>query len=282
MAHPTVYEIITSKIIEKLEAGTVPWHKPWSGGSGLAARNFTSKHVYRGMNTILTNMQGYSSEYWGTIKQISKAGGKVNKGEKATQIIFWKFLDGLDANGEAKQIPMLRYYNVFNLEQTTGVDYERPIIEEQKEFRIIESCEKILDNLPIGKPRLVHQQQRACYFPLEDKINMPKKETFEKNTEYYSVLFHELGHATGHENRLKRAGIMDRHAFGSCDYSKEELVAEITASFMNGAAGILHETVDNSTAYIQSWLRKFKDDPKMIVQAAGKAQKAADYLLNVK
>ncbi len=275
-----VYEIITDKIVKELEKGQIPWQKPWSGGSGKPAINIVSKKRYNGINTILTNMQGYNSNEWGTFKQISSKGGKVTKGEKSTQIIFWKFLDKENkSTGKMDSIPMLRYYNIFNVEQT-DIKWEKPSTENKPEFKVIESCESIIKNLPLGMPKVVHQQQRACYYPEQDYINMPKKDTFTNASSYYSTLFHEYSHSTGHANRLKRSGIMDRHHFGSCDYSKEELIAEISASFLNAETGILHHQIKNSTAYLQSWLNALKNDVKLIITASGKAQKATDYILN--
>ncbi len=275
-----VYEIITNKIITELEKGSIPWQKPWSGGSGLAAVNLVSNKKYNGINTVLTNMQGYDCNLWGTFKQISSKGGKVNKGEKSTQIVFWKFLDTTDkTTGDAKQVPMLRYYNIFNIEQT-DIEWQKPKAKKKTNFEVVATCENILSKMPLGMPKVVHQQQRACYYPEADYINMPKKETFVNSPSYYSTLFHEYSHSTGHSKRLKRSGIMERHHFGSCDYSKEELIAEISASFLNAEACILHHQIDNSVAYVKSWLNALRNDPKLIVTASGKAQKATDYILN--
>ena len=144
----------------------------------------------------------------------------------------------------------------------------------------IDACDQVVNDMP-GKPPVEHVGHQACYIPSSDKVNMPDKNSFVGDEEYYSTLFHELGHSTGHDCRLGRHKKEKcSHFFGSADYSKEELVAEMTAGFLCGHTGIENKTIGNSIAYIQSWVRKFKDKPKMVVQAAAAAQKAADFILN--
>ena len=130
-------------------------------------------------------------------------------------------------------------------------------------------------------PKIGHNEPRACYRPSTDEVNMPKKELFEGEAEYYSTMFHELGHSTGHSSRLNRAEVGLSSFFGNHSYSKEELTAEMTAVFLCNGIG-LNATWDNSVAYLQNWLKSLQNDPKMLLQAAGRAQKAADYILNVK
>lgn len=276
----SVYELITNRIIEELEKGVIPWQKPWSGGTGNA-KNLISKKPYQGINQIMTSLQAFESEYWLTFNQCKKLGGSVKKGSKSTMVIFWKFLekDNL-ATGKKDKIPMLRYYRVFNATQTEGIDY--PVQDtEPKQNNPIESCQKIINEMPLGMPKVLHEEQRAFYRPSSDHINLPRMETFTGSNEYYSTYFHELVHSTGHEKRLKRDGVIGSINFGSNCYSKEELVAEIGASFLNGEAGILNHVIDNSTAYINSWLNKLRNDKKLIITASGQAQKAVNYLLNV-
>lgn len=276
----SVYELITNRIIEELEKGVIPWQKPWSGGTGNA-KNLISKKPYQGINQIMTSLQAFESEYWLTFNQCKKLGGSVKKGSKSTMVIFWKFLekDNL-ATGKKDKIPMLRYYRVFNATQTEGIDY--PVQDlEPKQNNPIESCQKIINEMPLGMPKVLHEEQRAFYRPSSDHINLPRIETFTGSNEYYSTYFHELVHSTGHTKRLNREGVTGSINFGSNCYSKEELVAEIGASFLNGEAGILNHVIDNSTAYINSWLNKLRNDKKLIITASGQAQKAVNYLLNV-
>jgi antirestriction protein ArdC len=280
-----VYEIITSKIIEKLEAGVVPWHKPW--GTAGEPKNLVSKKEYRGINTFLLGCAGYSSAYWATFNQIKEKGGKLKKGAKSEMIVFWKpseqkagQKDGAEITeeGVSKRF-ILRYYRVFNLSDVEGIETDEDKEENKIEFVPLEKAEEITEGYKT-KPPVKHEMQRACYFPSKDFINMPKKESFEAVEEYYSTLFHELAHSTGHKSRLNREGIEEQAAaFGSKTYSKEELIAEITAAFLCAEAKI-DGVFDNSAAYIAGWVKKFKDQPKMIVLAAAAAQRAADYMLN--
>lgn len=279
-----VYEIITNTVIEKLEQGNIPWHKPWSGGA--FPKNLISKKEYRGINVFLLAAQGYASPYWLSFKQVKQVGGKVRKGEKSTIVVFWKPVEVTETDKETgekkkKTIPFLRYYRVFNTEQCEGIDPKKvPTIEVNSDFQPIEACEKTVAEMQ-DKPNIRHEENRAYYSPLQDFVNMPKKEYFKKEEFYYSVLFHELGHSTGHESRLARKANDGWGFFGSESYSKEELVAEMTAAFLCGIHQIEMETIDNSAAYIKSWLSKLQDDPKMVVLAAAQAQKASDYILNI-
>lgn len=276
-----VYEIVTKTMIEKLEAGTVPWKKPWQAG-GLQ-KNLITKKPYRGINQFLLDLQGYDTPYWLTFKQAKTLGGYIRKGEKSQIIVFWNWIQNKKTGEE---YPVFRYYRGFNLDQTEGLqDHKSKILAqmeiEKLDFKPIEACQNVVNNW-FGKPPINHGGNRACYFPFLDKINMPPKENFNNVPEYYSTIFHELTHSTGHQKRLNRPEIVDVNQFGSHDYSKEELVAEMGASFLSQKTGIDNITIDNSAAYIASWLKVLRSDPKIVVQAAAKAQKAVDLILNVK
>ena len=272
------YDMITDQIIAKLEEGEIPWNKPWV--SAGASRNLVSKKAYRGINILLLSMTGFDSPYWMTFKQAKSLGGSVRKGAKGTTIVFWKILKREDEDGKEQTIPFLRTYNVFNLEQCQDID-ESKIPQANKEpldFNPIEACENIVKQW-FSCPEIRHGGNGASYRPSLDYITMPNKENFKSETGYYASLFHEMVHSTGHESRLNRPELMRVVSFGSEDYSKEELVAEMGASFLCGAAGIQKETIGNATAYIQSWLSKLKDDNKLIVHASGQAQRAVDSIL---
>jgi antirestriction protein ArdC len=195
--------------------------------------------------------------------------------------VFWKWLD-VDATGEAtgkRSVPMLRYYSVFNVAQCDGVT--APAIEgTDRAHSPIETAEQIVAAMP-KRPEIRHGLDRAFYSPAVDSVGMPSPERFETPENYYSVLFHELTHSTGHESRLNRKGVSGSESagFGSQSYSKEELVAEMGAAFLCGRAGIVERTIDNSAAYVASWLERLKDDARLIVLAAAQAQKAADFIL---
>jgi antirestriction protein ArdC len=248
-----------------------------------------SMKPYRGINVFMLMCAGYESPYWMTYRQAQSVGGQVRKGEKGCPVIYWNVIEKEETNSKGqkvkRKIPFLRYYTVFNLEQIDGLETVKRIAskikkpEARPEFTPIEVCETLVGAVP-NPPTIEHRGGRACYSPLTDKISLPAREKFEGPEEYYSTLFHELGHATGHETRLNRDEIVKHTGFGSHTYSKEELVAEMTAAFMCGEAGIETATLENSAAYIRTWLQKLSENPKWLVEAAAKAQKAADYLLN--
>ncbi len=276
-----VYEIVTGQILEIMAQGIIPWKKPWSARG--AHRNLMSGKQYRGVNVFLLSCAPFSSPWWLTFKQATEKGGKVRKGEKGRKIVFWKPLMIKDKNpktgkDERKKIFMLRYYTIFNLDQVDGI--EAPLEPETVLLEPIAEAEKIVQEMPNTPEILEAAGDRACYYPSRDEVQMPFFQDFDDSEEYYSVLFHELGHSTGHESRLARKEVQGCSRFGSEDYSKEELVAEMTAAFLCGESGILPATVENSVAYLQSWTAKFKEDQKLVVNAAAAAQKAADYILH--
>jgi len=200
-------------------------------------------------------------------------------GSKATPVIFWKFLDKEDSeSGKTESIPLLRYYRVFNVDQCEGIEAPRDENAETINFKPVEEAEEIVRGYK-GSPEVRHNEARAYYLPASDMINMPKPETFSSEEEYYSTLFHEMTHSTGHETRLNRKTLTDLCPFGSTNYSKEELIAEMGAAFLCDHAGIENRTIDNSAAYIRGWVRKFKDKPKLVVNATAQAQEAADLIL---
>lgn len=272
-----VYEIITDRIIADLEKGKIPWKKPWNGAEGAPA-NFVSKKAYRGVNIFLLALNDYDSPFYVTFKQAKQLGGHVKKGERGHLVTFFKMLEREDKNGESYEIPMLRYYTVFNLQQCEGIDYPKP--EKQIDFEPIDRAQAIVDNMP-KRPEITHNENAAWYKPGTDTVNMPNPDYFDSPEAYHSTLFHELGHSTGHETRLDRHRHEDcSHMFGSASYSKEELVAEMTAAFLCGVCAIdTEDTRENTTAYINNWISKLKNDPKMVVWAASRAQAAADFIL---
>jgi len=271
----TVYEVITNRIIERIESeGVLPWRKPWIGG---LPKNLISGKDYRGSNVWMLNMMPHSSPYWLTYKQAQTLGGNVRKGESGTPVTFWQFYEKKDEPN--KRIPMIKYYTVFNLEQCDGIG--APIVEGNRmsPTESLEQCDAIISAMP-KLPEIRHEQARAFYSPQFDYVNMPSKELFGCAEGYYHVLFHELAHATGHATRLNRlTSVEELGQFGSAPYAKEELVAELGASYLSGIAGIQLTQEDNSVAYLQGWLKALKNDPKLLIQASGQAQKAADYIL---
>lgn len=244
-----IYEMITNKIVEKLEQGTIPWRKPWING---VAVNWKTQKPYRGINTMLLDGGEYA-----TFKQISEAGGKVKKGSQSHIVVFWKLTKVKEKDektgeetGEKITIPLMRYYRVFKVgEQTEGIERKR----KEKEFNHdpIAEGEKIKDGY-MDAPNYTWESGRAYYKPFADVVNVPPLKDFPNPPEHYSTLFHEIVHSTGHKDRLNREGVKGLASFGSETYSKEELIAELGASMLCGVAGIDNDTIDNSASYVQS------------------------------
>jgi antirestriction protein ArdC len=215
------------------------------------------------------------------IQPVQGPWGSVKRGEKATPVVFWKVTeytteDVDTGEEETRKGFVLRYYNVFNVEQCEGIEYPMPTVVHNN-IQPIDECECIVVNMPMA-PIIRHREPMAYYRPSEDVINMPERALFNSSEEFYSTLFHEMTHSTGHEKRLNRKTVTDLCPFGSTNYRKEELCAEMGAAYLCGIAGIENRTIDNSAAYINGWLSKLRRDPKVLVNAAAQAQKAVDYI----
>ena len=270
------YERITERIVELLQQGTVPWHKPWQVKTGLP-RNLITQKPYRGINPFLLMAMGYESPNWLTFRQAIQLGGTVKKGEKSCPVVFWKPMEITDkVSNEAVKIPLLRLYSVFNVAQCEGLK-NVPVAEETA-FAVTEAAE-IVANMP-QPPVIKHGMSHAFYSPINDTVGMPEPKRFKSEDAYHATLFHELCHSTGSEKRLKRQSIMERNGFGTDPYCKEELIAELGSAFLCGQAGIVERTIDSSAAYLENWLKQLKSDKTLIVYAAAQAQKAADFILN--
>ncbi len=274
-----VYEIVTEQIIRQLEQGVAPWHKPWRTE---APCNLVSGKAYRGINPFLLASQGYGSRYWLTFNQANKLGGHIRKGEKSSIVTFWhvgeeKTVRDADGNTRKSKPFLLRYYRVFNIEQTEGIADKLGLGNATPRVASIEQCEAIVNGMP--NPPAIQQDARAWYRPSTDTVGMPSKPLFNSSEEYYSTLFHEITHSTGHASRVGREGIEQLNTFGSESYSKEELIAEMGAAMLCGLTGLAPQTLENSAAYLQSWLGVLKSDSRMVVKAASAAQKAVDYIL---
>ena len=273
-----IYAEVTSRIITEMENGVIPWEKPWIA-SGQCVAHTTGK-PYSLLNQMLLGRPG---EYI-TFNQCQKEGGKIRKGEKSKMVVFWKWIEQEDEEtGEKKEVPFLRYYNVFHIDQCEGITAKHmqalPDIlpADMPETKIAEDV--IYEYIGREGVQMIHEEgDRAFYRPATDSITVPHMRQFSATAEYYSTLFHEMTHSTGHKSRLDR---LDRvAAFGSEDYSKEELIAEIGAAALVNHTGL--ETPDsfrNNAAYIQNWLQMLKDDKRFIVSAAGKAEKAVNLIL---
>ena len=272
-----IYKEVTDRIISQMEEGVIPWSKPWVA-CGKAISRSTGK-PYSLLNQMLLGRPG---EYL-TFKQCQEAGGKVKKGEKSSMVVFWKWIEQEDEEThEKKEVPFLRYYNVFHIDQCEGI-----IAKHTTETAFpdgaepLEAAQEIIyDYLSREGVKLSREEgDRAFYRPSTDEVVLPIRKQFTSTAEYYSTVFHELTHSTGHARRLNR---LNKPSFyGTEDYSKEELVAEIGAATLVNHVGIeTSASFRNNAAYIQNWLKVLKDDKRFIVSAAGKAEKAVALILN--
>ena len=269
-----IYAEITNRLIAEMEKGIIPWRKPWQAAG--AAISHTTGKPYSLLNQMLL---GRAGEYL-TYKQVQQEKGYVRKGEKASMVVFWKWLDKEDEEtGEAKQIPFLRYYNVFHVDQCEGINPKYTTANPHNANTDAAAEAVIAGYVKREGVRLEHQEgDRAFYQPSTDRIVLPMLKQFAETAEYYGTAFHEMVHSTGHPNRLNR---LDATAyFGSDAYSKEELVAEIGAAALVNHAGLeTDKSFRNNAAYLQNWLQVLKNDKRFIVSAAGKADKAVALIL---
>lgn len=273
-----VYQIVTDRLIQALEAGTAPWRKPWSGSGGIPCNAITGR-PYHGINSFLLLCLPYNKARFLTFKQAQAAGGTVRKGEKGTPIVFWNWIesDQKSSDGKPKKIPFLRYFTVFNVAQCDGLELDDETEPETIAHDPIPAAQSVIDRTGAS---VHHGGFRAYYEPTADRITLPEMNAFETPEAYYQTAFHELGHWTGHKSRLDREGISSLAAFGSAVYSKEELIAEMTASFLCAQVGI-DPDLENSASYLAGWIRALRGDSKLAVRAAGAASKASDLILGV-
>jgi antirestriction protein ArdC len=274
-----VYEAVTNRILELLEKDTIPWRKPWAGGW---PHNLFSKREYRGINALILANAGFGSAGWATENQIHKHGGRIKdeQADKPALVFlikpsFWVWNDPQQV-GWQEEGYWCKSYQVWNFEQTEGLDRYAP---KRIATPPIEAAAKLVAEMPL-RPPIKEDSRGAFYHPRKDFVGLPARNQFNPPEEYYSTLFHELTHATGHPCRLGRKSLDEIIRFGSHEYSQEELVAELGAAFLCALAGIAPKTVQNSTAYIKSWLRVLKNDRALFHKAAGQAQKAADFIRN--
>jgi antirestriction protein ArdC len=273
----TVHEIITERFLEQLKNGDIPWRRPWKM-LGDSPVNLKTKKPYRGVNILLLLMQGYPQNFWGSYKQWGSLGANVKKGESGTPVIFWKWFEKEDGT----EMPFLRYYTTFNIEQVENLDPKYvPVKEDLPEFIPIDKASNIIKDMQ-NRPEISHGGDKAFYTPTYDKVQLPIEKAFNSPEKYYSTAFHELVHSTGHQSRLNRKEVVETNFFGSEDYSKEELVAELGASFLCAECNILERTFDNSAGYLSSWISQLEKNPKWIVSASSKAEKAFNFIIGRK
>ncbi|MDP1814023.1 MAG: zincin-like metallopeptidase domain-containing protein [Leadbetterella sp.] len=276
-----VYSMVTNRIIELLESGTIPWRKPWSS-SGMP-QNLISKRSYGGINVLLLNSLNYEQNFFLTWNQIQKIGASVKKGERSNFAVFHSKIEKKDeSDGQEKtdKKSFLRYYKLFNIEQCYNVPEKFVPKEGESDNHVLVDCEEVIACMPLC-PDIMHSNDcEAFYSPSNDYIKIPYLSIFESPSAYYGTLFHELIHATGAKVRLGRETVYNNPRFGSELYSQEELIAEIGSCFLKNLTGVPNQDLENSSAYIDNWLTVLKKDKRFIVTASSKAQQAVSYICN--
>lgn len=273
-----VFSIVTNRIIEQLEIGKVPWRQPWKEAGPPI--NMLTGRPYRGINVFLLATLGYPHNLFLTLKQINELGGVVKRGEHSCPVVFWSQKEVAKEGTEEKETKrILRYYSVFNIDQCLHIPEEKIPELHLNDNVLLSTCEAIVENMP-QKPKIQHKGQAAYYSPLKDVINMPKLQTFVDSEAYYTTLYHELVHATGHESRLNRDTLTKPSKPGEEAYSEEELIAQIGACFLAAQSGCSLKHFPNDVAYIQGWLSRLKGDKRLLLFASSKAQRAVDFILN--
>lgn len=283
-----VYQIVTERIIQKVEEAIenndmLPWQKPWVYAN--APRNYVSGKQYRGVNNLL--LEGGEYITWTQICELKKQNPsiKLKKGCKKEMVVYFNFteydIEKTDSNGktiiEQQKVPFLKYYNVYNINHVEGIKSKLKDI--TFEHNPIEQAQQIIDNyVTREKIHLSHEIcDKACYSPLTDSITLPSISQYPVVEEFFSTTFHELAHSTAASHRFNRS---IRNTYGDEQYSKEELIAEITSCLIMGHCGIQTPlTEKNSVAYLRGWLKTLQDNVTLIVSASSQAQKAADYIL---
>ena len=273
------YDRITERIINLLESGVCPWRRPWNQ-SNLRPQNFDSKHLYQGINFFLLECMGFDLPVFLTFRKVKAMGGSVRKGSKGIPIVFWGTWKLQDPRGDEtevpKKIPFLKHFTVFNAAHIEGIDFPEPEDVQVYEFNPISRADDILASWG-DRPEIHANRKFAAYDPIKDLIFMPPESRFQSPESYYATLFHEMGHATGAPHRLNR----EKGNFGDEQYSREELVAEMTSAFLCEECRIDNSTLENSAAYLGGWIKALKGNSKMVIQAASQAQKAANYILGI-
>lgn len=299
MSQNNVYQMVTDRIIEQMAKGEIPWQKPWVCSFGFnnesMAISYTSRRPYSFLNQLLLGKPGE----WLTWNQITELKGKVKKGSKSRFVVFYSMIEEKDAQGnpvlddkgEVKRHPILRWYKVFHLDDTEGIETKikpvEPVVVDPK-ISPIDIAEKVITDYVEREAKATgfkfhndRESASAYYSPFKDEVVVPMLSQYAIPEEYYSTTFHELTHSTMHEKRCDRRAENKVAAWGDSNYSREELVAELGAAMICNRIKIEAEKAfRNSVAYIQSWMKALKNDPKMIVWASSRAEKAAKYILN--
>lgn len=276
----TIYEHVTNAIVKALEAGTVPWVRPWANDSKSASPwglpfNASKGNAYRGANILVlwdqAKRSGYSSQGWMTYRQASELGGQVRKGEHSTWVHYWNWQEKTLKDGTKKRVPSLRAYRVFNVDQIDGLPEKvkvRTQGEELGQGAIEDRVRQLGAKVRLGG--------NSAYFdPSNDRIALPLPGKFKSPDHFKSTLLHELTHWTGHASRLNR-DLSGR--FGEDNYAAEELIAELGSAFACARFGVALEGLQHPS-YLASWIKVLRSDSRAILRAASAAQRACDMIL---
>ncbi len=278
------YEIVTERIVEKLKKGEVPWRSPYLVKKLGQLQNIKTKHYYSGINLFLLCDAPLGKFL--TYKQAQELGGQVKKGAKGYPVVFFKNFtpESFKSDPEKceEKIPCMRYYTVFDLSDIEGIEYDHPrMVEPRSDCEINQICEQTIKSYT-EREKIELRSERpdmAYYSPTNDYISIPDRGYFINDQAYYQTLFHEMTHSTGHATRLDRK-IVGKNHHSIDQYSKEELIAEMGSAFLCSKTGMLDDSIiEVSASYLNNWIKILKGDPKLIVSAAGKAQKAVNFIL---
>ena len=291
---------VSDEIIDQIKRGVAPWQKPWKPGEEISAENFSSGQKYSGGNSLYLMSRairdGRGDNRWGTYNQIREAGGQIRKGEKGTQVLFFTDRNSRVAkdekgqtmkNKEGKTIyeeqkretPICKQYTVFNVEQAEGLELKPREGQVRPEWDAHRDAEKVI---AASGPTVEHVAgDRAYYRMAEDKVVLPEPSQFPTRNGYYQTALHECGHATGHPDRMNRETLKEglANGFGSPEYAREELRAEISAMMTGERVGVGHDP-QRGAAYVENWVKVLEKDPHEIHRAARDAQKMTDHLMN--
>ena len=273
-----IYQTVTDNIIAALEVGVKPWSCPWQrvpGMSGLPC-NFATGISYSGMNIMLlwcsASKQGFGDSRWMTYKQAQAVGGQVRKGEHGTTAIFYTTLEKENEYGGIDQIPMLKTFTVFNVQQIDGLPLTTETVSPEATFDPLPKAENLFQK---SGANIIEKGQNAFFRPSTVEVWLPERYLFSDAANFYATGLHELVHWSGGKSRLNRE---IKGKFGSEDYAYEELIAELGSAFLMADLGILGEVQHES--YIASWLKALKNDKRYIFKAASAASKAHRYLMD--
>jgi antirestriction protein ArdC len=282
-----VYERITNQIVAELEKGVRPWLKPWSGehAAGRITRPLRANGVpYRGINVVMlwsaAMAKGYAAPIWITFRQANELGASVRKGEQGSLVVYADKITRRETDADTgeeseRQIPFMKGYTVFNVEQVQGLPphFYAKAAPPTETVQRIERAEAFF---AATGANVVHGGSQACYVMSRDDIHMPCIDLFKDAVSYYATLGHETIHWTRHPSRLDRD--FGRKRFGDEGYAVEELVAELGSAFLSADLELTPEVREDHAAYIASWIKVLKNDKRAIFTAAAHAQRAADFL----